>query len=175
MDLAGLGYVSLTDQSINATGWSWDFGDGSPNSTMQHPSHVYVDTGIFTISLTATNYNCSDFSLSYIVVIDTKSEFPPDTTISLDNGGNDLSIIENLLVFPNPTTDHLIVIAREMISADHKLELISLIGKQAIVENNPFKNKRRYLLRLSGLSKGTYILKTSTKNTTIATKKIVIN
>jgi PKD repeat protein len=27
------------------TGWSWNFGDGSPVSTQQNPSHAYGSTG----------------------------------------------------------------------------------------------------------------------------------
>ena len=34
--------------------WSWTFGDGS-TSTAQNPSHTYTTTGIYTVSLKATN------------------------------------------------------------------------------------------------------------------------
>ncbi|HPG12159.1 MAG TPA: PKD domain-containing protein, partial [Chitinophagaceae bacterium] len=36
----------------SVTGWSWDFGDGSPVSTSQNPSHIYNLPGTYTISLT---------------------------------------------------------------------------------------------------------------------------
>ena len=45
--------VQFTDESDipEATGWLWDFGDGT-TSTDQHPSHVYLDEGRFTVTLT---------------------------------------------------------------------------------------------------------------------------
>ncbi|GAB6285432.1 MAG: hypothetical protein STSR0009_16330 [Methanoregula sp.] len=47
--------VSFTDSSKNApTSWTWDFGDGS-TSVEQHPVHIYLINGTYTVSLTATN------------------------------------------------------------------------------------------------------------------------
>jgi PKD repeat protein len=52
--------VQLTDQSTGQiTSWSWDFGDGK-FSTDTNPSHTYVDTGIYTLSLTVTGFGGSD-------------------------------------------------------------------------------------------------------------------
>ena len=47
-------HAQLTDLSQNATGWNWDFGDGS-NSTEQSPMHTYSTTGIYTVKLTVSN------------------------------------------------------------------------------------------------------------------------
>ncbi len=33
----------------------WDFGDGSPTSTLKYPNHVYTSVGVYPISLTITN------------------------------------------------------------------------------------------------------------------------
>jgi gliding motility-associated-like protein len=41
------------------TEWLWNFGDGGA-STEQNPSHLYRDTGYFSVYLVATNYGCSD-------------------------------------------------------------------------------------------------------------------
>lgn len=47
--------VQFTDLStLLATAWAWDFGDGS-TATEQHPSHIYSEAGMYTVSLTATN------------------------------------------------------------------------------------------------------------------------
>ena len=53
--------VQFTDQSTHTpTSWLWDFGDGTPTSALQNPSHTYASVGIYTVSLTATNANGSD-------------------------------------------------------------------------------------------------------------------
>jgi len=47
--------VDFTDLSSKSpTSWSWTFGDGG-SSTAQNPSHDYTSSGVYTVSLTATN------------------------------------------------------------------------------------------------------------------------
>ncbi len=49
------GTISFTDLSANSpTSWLWDFGDGT-TSTQQNPVHTYTATGVYTVTLTATN------------------------------------------------------------------------------------------------------------------------
>ena len=48
--------VLFTDQSQNATGWLWNFGDGN-NSTQTNPSHLYQTPGTFTVTLISSNPN----------------------------------------------------------------------------------------------------------------------
>jgi uncharacterized repeat protein (TIGR01451 family) len=59
--------VQFTDLSKNATGWTWDFGDGI-NSTDRYPIHIYSATGIYTVNLTAINGNGADSRLATINV-----------------------------------------------------------------------------------------------------------
>jgi gliding motility-associated-like protein len=51
--------VNFSDQSSAGTGtitnWQWDFGDGSPFSTQQNPSHTYNTSGNFAVKLTVKN------------------------------------------------------------------------------------------------------------------------
>jgi len=50
--------VQFTDQSTSAGGpvvqWFWTFGDGD-TSTQQHPTHIYHQGGLYTVSLTVTS------------------------------------------------------------------------------------------------------------------------
>ncbi len=47
--------INFTDRSSGGpTAWSWTFGDGG-SSTVQNPSHTYSSTGLYTVSLKATN------------------------------------------------------------------------------------------------------------------------
>jgi PKD repeat protein len=49
--------VHLTDTSTGgATTWDWDFGDGTPHSTVQNPpDHTYTSGGTYTAKLTVTD------------------------------------------------------------------------------------------------------------------------
>lgn len=53
--------VQFLDQSVNATSWFWNFGDGY-TSTLQNPTHLYGDTGSFIVTLIASDSTgCSSF------------------------------------------------------------------------------------------------------------------
>jgi len=60
--------VQFTDSSTvtapsSVTGWLWNFGDGSSDSssTSQNPKHCYSKVGVFTVTLTVTTNNgCSE-------------------------------------------------------------------------------------------------------------------
>lgn len=48
--------ISYNSSNIGApTAWNWNFGDNTPNSTLQNPSHIYNYAGEYTVTLTATN------------------------------------------------------------------------------------------------------------------------
>jgi len=53
--------VTFTNQSVNATSFAWDFGDGN-TSILENPTHTYAAEGTFTVSLTATNL-CGSVSI----------------------------------------------------------------------------------------------------------------
>ncbi len=61
--------VNFTDQSTNASTYSWDFGDGN-TSTASNPSHTYTAAGTYTVSQTVTNGCGSNQSVmtNYITV-----------------------------------------------------------------------------------------------------------
>ena len=53
--------VTFTDESSGSPEtWDWDFGDGSPHSYVQNPSHTYTDVGTYTVSLTITKSGSPD-------------------------------------------------------------------------------------------------------------------
>lgn len=81
--------VSFTNGSTNATSYSWDFGDFT-NSSAASPTHAYAISDTYTVTMTATNGNCSD-----------------DTTftVSITVGLDELDAIGAMSLFPNPTAD----------------------------------------------------------------------
>lgn len=51
--------LSVSDPGDPILAWEWDFGDGSPTSSFQNPSHTYPATGSYTVTLTVLTANCS--------------------------------------------------------------------------------------------------------------------
>ena len=47
--------VQFLDYTQNGKEWRWDFGDGG-TSTLQYPTHTYTATGLYTVSLTVTDW-----------------------------------------------------------------------------------------------------------------------
>ncbi|WP_440945625.1 PKD domain-containing protein [Methanosarcina sp. T3] len=63
--------VVFTDQSTGfPTSWKWNFGDGSNSTTEQNPVHTYNKSGLYSVTLTASNANGSNTlkKSSYIAV-----------------------------------------------------------------------------------------------------------
>ncbi|MBL7739607.1 MAG: PKD domain-containing protein, partial [Chitinophagaceae bacterium] len=72
---------NFTDQSVGATAWSWDFGDGSPVSTLQNPVHTFPAYGSYSVTLTVTNGSCSHFITQSIQTINQNPDFNINATV----------------------------------------------------------------------------------------------
>ena len=51
---------SSTGNGSPINSYLWDFGDGSPTSSLTSPSHLYSSPGSYSVVLNANNANCSD-------------------------------------------------------------------------------------------------------------------
>jgi sugar lactone lactonase YvrE len=60
--------IAFTNTSIEATSYSWDFGNGE-TSTEKNPTVMYEDPGVYTVTLTATG-NTTDTESEDIVIKD---------------------------------------------------------------------------------------------------------
>ncbi|MGB9941091.1 PKD domain-containing protein [Methanosarcina sp.] len=61
--------VQFTDLSENATGVSWNFGNGF-SSTEQNPTHTYSTAGTYIVNLTASNESGTNSTLGTITVLE---------------------------------------------------------------------------------------------------------
>jgi gliding motility-associated-like protein len=59
---------TFVDQSVAATSWLWDFGDGT-TSTQESPQHTYATPGKYTVTLTVTNGTCTQASTQQVFLI----------------------------------------------------------------------------------------------------------
>ncbi len=61
--------VNFSNGSNNATSYTWDFGDGSPQSNAVAPTHTYTTVGTFTARLVAYNPNaCKERDTVYLTI-----------------------------------------------------------------------------------------------------------
>ncbi len=136
--------VSFFDSSINATAYSWKFGDGD-SSIQQNPVHNYLSPGPYNVCLTAMNDGCMDEYCEAIAVISNLSK-------SISN--------ENIRFYPNPFNSEL---NYEIASTKDQKVLIDLLDiKGNVLERfnialNPGINKG--ILKVKNLASGTYLLR----------------
>ena len=69
----------FNNTSLGGETFTWDFGDGSPVSNEVNPSHLYSDTGTYTVHLHEEDPNTcnkvSDFSMNIRVNVNPKADF----------------------------------------------------------------------------------------------------
>jgi PKD repeat protein len=65
--------VSFTDTSTGGPmpPWQWNFGDGSPNATVQNPIHTYTAPGPYWVTLTVSNTLPSSSTKSKLITVTT--------------------------------------------------------------------------------------------------------
>ncbi len=73
--------TGFNNYSTGAVSYLWDFGDGSANSTLFEPHHVYPseEGGAYTVTLTATSeFGCTDVASLIIEIEQTYSIYVPN-------------------------------------------------------------------------------------------------
>ena len=138
------GPVVLNNTSTGANDYLWNMGDGESYNEFE-PLHSYLESGDFTISLSAFSLdgNCSSQSSFEIV----------STWVGLEEID-----AQNLQVYPNPTSGTL------MMSSDQVILSWEVIDSQGrIVANNAFESRRLIEINTFDLKPGLYTLNVSTE------------
>ncbi len=75
------------DLTAGSTAFEWDFGDGSPTSNAQNPSHIYTSAGTFTVTLTVTDSCGNTDTHTETVTPGTAPCAPIDVDFTIEQGG----------------------------------------------------------------------------------------
>ncbi len=73
--------VQFFNQSMNASSFKWNFGDGSPVSTLIDPSHTYNSVGDYTVTLIADGGSCGKDTLIKTLYVSINSSNPCSVTL----------------------------------------------------------------------------------------------
>lgn len=82
--------VNFTNESENATNYSWSFGDNSPENTVINPTHTFPQDieNTYTVILTAEDaQGCKDYKIVTIVVQAIKLEYEIPNVFTPNNDG----------------------------------------------------------------------------------------
>ncbi len=97
--------ILFTDQSSgdNITGYSWDFGDGSPINNNQNPSHTFSVNGDYDVELTVSNVlGCQNtYTQTITISDDPKADFSFNEAVEnlpVSFSGEDLTIEDDSVI-----------------------------------------------------------------------------
>lgn len=128
VDTASAAFINETNVGTN---YFWEFGDDS-TSTLEEPTHTYLETGTYTVNYLVENGPCRD-STTFEVTIDVLSD-----VVDLEELG--------VRLFPNPTSGQLTLTGPARISG-----VFDLTGRQVLAGSD--RN-----MDLSGLPASTYMV-----------------
>jgi hypothetical protein len=147
--------ITCTNNSTNANGYFWDFGDGSTSSDA-NPWHQYMQEGDYTITLIGVNNAC-----------------PNDTATQVVHVHDDLSVSEanlsSVLLYPNPSTGIVTVSSpnAELNNVKEYDEFGKLVVEQQLDQQ---ENK----VDLSRFANGTYLFRILNKTGQETLRKLVV-
>jgi PKD repeat protein len=146
--------VAFTNSSLNATTFTWNFGDGETSSS-NNPTHTYPAAGTYTVQLIAEECGLSDTANQTI-------------TISAASGVNEISQSADLTIYPNPVTSVLFV--NQDFSSNLTYSIVSIAGQEWQKGNLSNSEKQ---IHVSSLPEGIYFLKLFDGNKSIGQQKFV--
>jgi PKD repeat protein len=142
--------VTITNESLYADLYAWDFGDGVGTSSDMHPVYMYAEEGTYTISLTASKNYCDDAIYTEEITV---------VPVSIDE-----LLQSGIRVYPNPSTG----IFNVSVQNETKLTIFNSTGKliyQGIV-------KEKEVIDIADEANGLYILQFSDGDKVLQTKII---
>jgi PKD repeat protein len=147
--------VSFTNTSVDATAYSWTFGDGS-TSNMEHPIYAYGASGTWDVTLIATNACGSDTFNAEVV---------------------DVPLVESELevsIYPVPADEFIIVDLNGPFFGNHQLRIIDMLGRTVQSINiDKGASEHQVQLTVSELAAATYFVEI-TSNDLRVVRKVVI-
>jgi hypothetical protein len=155
------GFTQFTNTSADYLTSQWDFGDGSPWSNADSPSHTYTGDGTFTVTLTVGNGCGTETITQTIQIVGTGIE-------SLEDG-------TTLALYPNPTSD-VINIAFNGSKTQNLTVRVVNVGGQLVYNDavGQYNGQYKNVIDLSTVAKGVYFVQLITDQGTI-NRKVVLH
>jgi hypothetical protein len=138
--------AQLYNNNAYADTWAWDFGD-TGTANIKDPSHVFTQTGTYTVSVTVTHGTCTKTA-------------EKDITVVLGSGIEETPPKESgFILYPNPTKSLLFVELKGE-SKKLKAETVQIIDINGKAVKFPLgEGGLKYSIDISKLPKGTYFVK----------------
>ncbi len=135
--------VFFTNQSLNASGYLWDFGDGTSDTTT-HPVHVYAQNGTYQVLLKASHCGLQDTDTATVQVV----------SIGIEPKASH----QTLKLFPNPAADLITLQLPDEFAGNKNTILIYTPDGQLVRREIVPEGMRQLSISVSGLPAGLWIV-----------------
>ncbi len=141
--------VAFTNTSGHADTYVWDFGDGSPLSTEEHPVHTFPDNGTYNVQLIADNICHADTFAQNLDLTTVGLKVAPERMKAdlIPNGEGQYSLNTLLTSF-----------------SSIKVEVLNNQGQIIQAESGKGERKYHFSFNLSSNPEGVYFLRIQTDN-----------
>ncbi len=133
--------ISFTNTSVDATSYSWEFGDGNSSSNTS-PTHTYAADGTYTVRLTATNSSNDQNAVS----VDVEISAPPTVFITNPSFDDEAARNDNRVAWRNQAletdADNFFGASDYVLQTSNSPRTGSWAGKLPTEENAAGKSRR---------------------------------
>ncbi len=146
--------VVFSNSSINATSYSWNFGDNSGLSTATNPTHTYSANGSYTIELTASSADCGTSTFT--------------VQLELSVGIGSIEGVDMIQLYPNPTSGNVMLAFNSLNQQSFEVRITDATGR--LIQTDAFTNymgKFNKMYDLSDKAKGVYLFTVSSEKGSI--------
>jgi PKD repeat protein len=146
--------VTFTNASVNASTYTWSFGDGS-TSTTANPTHTYTASGTYSVTLIAGKCGMKNTVVHTVSVSTTGVPFGEDQDVSWN-------------VYPNPATSTISI--HLTAAGDIHYKIFNITGEE--IQNGKI-NSSGSQINITNLSDGLYFIQVYDKNASLGRKKFI--
>ena len=157
--------VNFTNNSSNATSYSWYFSGASVVAYNQQtpPPIVYNSIGTYTVYLTVNNSSgCSSTDSSVVIIV--------TSPLGITNIKNN----KEITISPNPFTSQTTISFSE-IQKNTTIKIMDMVGKEIKNAELILKNEKSVNLDMSGYAKGVYLVQITDANKNDVNRRIIVN
>ncbi len=160
LDVNFIGSTSTDD--VGVVSYSWDFGDGN-TATEADPMHTYTTAGEYTVTLTVTDIEGLEDSISLTITVNNVliNTQPPKIGVE---------------VYPNPAVEFVVLELSEASAVMDEATLFDLYGHQvrSYDPNEIKQSDDTYRCNVTGLANGVYILQLRVNASLYFTYNIIV-
>jgi PKD repeat protein len=151
--------LEFLNQSVNATDYSWSFGDGA-TSNLSNPTHIYTQPGIYDVTLVANSDDCSDTYTSKVEVLEVAVGLPntPDANPMVNISSYQDVITLGFLNLKDPSV---------------QVDIFDLSGRKIIETLSLETSQSSHQIKMTQIASGYYFVRVTGADT-YADKKIFL-